>query len=64
MPNNDNFVFDDITAGSNVNHRLTVGLRTLYYVLNVSVQAEFQMLAEDKGIEPVSTISAKLGLDF
>ena len=59
-----NFVFDTVSVGSDVNHKLTVGLRMLVYILNVSVQGEAQMLGDDGAIGPVATISTKLGLDF
>ncbi|MEQ8981274.1 MAG: hypothetical protein RL846_25245 [Deltaproteobacteria bacterium] len=50
---------------SRVNHKLTVGLRLLVYVVNVSVQGELQMLADyPTGGGAVSTITTKLGLDF
>lgn len=55
-----NFVFENIPATSRLHHKLTVGLRTIWYVLNVSVQGEFQLLGE----EQVVTITTKLGLDF
>lgn len=58
-----NFVFNEIGATSDLHHKLTLGLRTIYYVLNVSVQGEFQML--DGGFfGSVATITTKLGLDF
>lgn len=59
-----NFVFDEVTAGSELNHKLTIGLRMIYYVLNVSVQGEFQVAGGDGAFGPVSTITTKLGLDF
>jgi hypothetical protein len=58
-----NFVFDEVTLGSDLHHKLTVGLRTVYYVLNISVQGEFQA-ADGRAFGPVATISTKLGLDF
>jgi len=39
------------------------GVRTIYYVLNVSVQGELQMV-EGGFIGPIGTITTKLGLDF
>lgn len=57
-----NFVYPEIKP--DLNHKLTLGLRTIYYVLNISVQGEFQMLTDDGFFGPVSTISTKLGLDF
>jgi hypothetical protein len=59
-----NFVFQEVTLGNQLHHKLTIGLRTVYYVLNVSVQGEFQMFGGDKAFGPVATISTKLGLDF
>lgn len=59
-----NFVLEEISATSKVHHRLTMGLRTLYSRLNVSVQGELQMFGESKTVGPVVTITAKLGLDF
>lgn len=59
------FVFADREIGDDINHRLTVGLRTLYYILNVSVQGEFQLLSNyETGGSGVFTITTKLGLDF
>jgi hypothetical protein len=58
-----NFVFKEIGATDKIHHKLTIGARTLYYVLNVSVQGEFQML-EGGFFGPVATITTKLGLDF
>ncbi|MCK6550289.1 hypothetical protein L6R52_30920 [Myxococcota bacterium] len=57
-----NFVYSEIKP--DLNHKLTIGLRTIYYVLNVSVQGELQMLTDDGFVGPVKTISTKLGLDF
>ncbi len=58
-----NFVFNEIGATSDLHHKLTLGLRTIYYVLNISVQGEFQML--DGGFfGSVATLTTKLGLDF
>ena len=59
-----NFVFDEITPTSEVHHKLTLGLRGIFYVLNVSVQGEFQMLSDEGTIGPVATVTSKLGLDF
>ncbi len=59
-----NFVFDEVTAGSKLHHKLTIGLRTVYYVLNLSVQGEFEMLGGKGAFGPVATITTKLGLDF
>ncbi len=60
-----NFVFQERTATSNINHKLTLGLRMLVYVLNVSVQGEFQMKPTyETGGDGVVTITTKLGLDF
>ena len=59
-----NFVFQEVTLGSQLNHKLTLGLRMIFYVLNVSVQGEFQMFSGDGAFGPVATISTKLGLDF
>jgi hypothetical protein len=58
-----NIVFKEVNATDRVHHRLTFGVRTLYYVLNVSVQGELQM-AEGQLIGPIATITTKLGLDF
>lgn len=58
-----NIVFAEKTATSDLDHKLTIGVRTLYYVLNVSAQGEFQML-EGGLFGPVATITTKLGLDF
>lgn len=59
-----NFVFEEDTLGNELHHKLTIGLRAIFYVLNVSVQGEFQMLSGDGAFGPVATISTKLGLDF
>lgn len=57
-----------IGAGDNVQHKITVGARALFYVVNLSVQGEFQFLKDTpSGRElfgNVATISTKLGLDF
>jgi hypothetical protein len=58
-----NFVFSEVSATSKLHHKLTLGVRTLYYVLNISVQGEFQM-ADGGVFGSVATISTKLGLDF
>lgn len=59
-----NFVFQEIGATDQLHHKLTVGVRTLYYMLNVSVQGEFQMLSQYDQGGGVATITTKLGLDF
>lgn len=60
-----NLVFDERTPASDINHRLTVGLRLLYAVVNISVQGEFQMLSDyETGGSGVATITTKLGLDY
>lgn len=56
-----NFVYPEIAP--DLHHKLTFGLRTIYYVLNVSVQGELQVL-EEGSFGSVATISTKLGLDF
>jgi hypothetical protein len=58
-----NIVFKEVGATDKIHHKLTLGVRTIYYVLNVSVQGEFQM-AEGSFFGPVATITTKLGLDF
>ncbi len=62
-PQND-FVFDSLRPASNVQHKLTLGLRTVYHVLNVTVQGDIQMLERYTQGSGVKTISVKLGLDF
>lgn len=60
-----NFVFDELNATDRINHKLTFGVRTLVYVLNISVQGELQMLSKyDTGGGGVATLTTKLGLDF
>lgn len=60
-----NLVFEERTATSNIGHKLTAGLRLLVYILNVSVQGEFQMLPDyETGGSGVVTITTKLGLDY
>lgn len=60
-----NLVFDERTATSQLAHKLTVGLRMLVYILNVSVQGEFQMLPDyETGGSAITTITTKLGLDY
>ena len=59
-----NFVFEEVTLGSELHHKLTFGLRTIYSVLNISVQGEVQMFGGDGAFGPVATLSTKLGLDF
>ncbi|MEL7367388.1 MAG: hypothetical protein AAFN74_00640 [Myxococcota bacterium] len=68
-PNDDgdvinNFVFDNVNAADNINHRVTAGLRMLYHVVNISVQGEFQVLDDYTSGDGVITITTKLGLDF
>ncbi len=60
-----NLVFQSLGATSKVNHKLTVGLRTLVYVVNFSLQGEIQMLPAYEGdVKAITTLTAKLGLDF
>jgi hypothetical protein len=60
-----NFVFDEVEASSRLHHKLTFGVRTVVYVVNVSVQGEVQMLSDYlTGGGAVGTITTKLGLDF
>lgn len=64
----DNFVFPELTAGKNIHHRLSLGVRALFYVLNLGVQGDFEML-EDTGdgtsfFGSVATVSVKLGLEY
>ena len=60
-----NFVFANVDAQDNINHRLTAGLRFLYHVINISVQGEFQLLSDyETGGDGVLTITTKLGLDY
>jgi hypothetical protein len=58
------FVFASIRPASSVQHKLTLGLRTVYHVLNVTVQGDFQMLDRYTQGSAVTTVSVKLGLDF
>jgi hypothetical protein len=64
----DNFVFPELVATDNVHHKLTLGARALFYVLNLSLQGEFEMLEETPtGTDffgSVATIGFKLGLDY
>ncbi len=64
----DNFVFPELTAGDNIHHRLTLGVRALFYVLNLGVQGDFEMLEKTAaGTEffgSVATVSVKLGLEY
>lgn len=57
----DDFVFDSVELGSMVSHRLTLGLRLLVYIVNVSAQGELRLLGDG---EPAHGISVKFGLDF
>lgn len=60
-----NIVFEERTATAQIAHKLTAGLRMLVYILNVSVQGEFQMLPSyETGGSGVVTITTKLGLDY
>ena len=59
-----NFVFEDLGAADNINHKLTTGLRLLYHVINISVQGEFQLLDDYNDGRPVMTVTTKLGLDY
>lgn len=60
-----NLVFQERVATNKLAHKLTVGLRMLVYILNVSVQGEFQMLPEyETGGSGVVTVTTKLGLDY
>ncbi len=54
-------VFEAVDFGSMVHHRVTLGLRTLVYVVLVSVQAELRVLGEG---DPVHGLSARFGLEF
>jgi hypothetical protein len=64
----DNFVFPELTAGGNVHHRLTLGVRALFYVLTLGVQGDFEMLeSTPEGTDflgSVATVSVKLGLEY
>jgi len=63
-----NFVFPELSAGDNVHHRLTIGARALFSVLNLSAQGDFEML--EKGPDgtsffgSVATFSVKLGIEY
>lgn len=60
-----NLVFEERVATNKLAHKLTVGLRMLVYILNVSVQGEFQMLPDyETGGSGVVTVTTKLGLDY
>jgi len=60
-----NLVFEQRGAASHLAHKLTAGLRLLVYVVNISVQGEFQMLPNyETGGSGVTTITTKLGLDY
>lgn len=60
-----NFVFESRNLGDQIDHRVLVGLRMLYAVLNISVQGEFQMLPDyATGGSNVVTLTTKLGLDY
>ncbi|MFO0725511.1 MAG: hypothetical protein U1E65_17135 [Myxococcota bacterium] len=64
----DNFVFPELKPGDNIHHKLTLGARALFYVLNLSFQSEFEMLEKDatgtKFFGSVATVSVKLGAEF
>ena len=64
----DNFVFPELKAGDNVHHKLTLGARALFYVLNLSFQGEFEMLEKTatstKFFGSVATVTVKLGTEF
>lgn len=64
----ENFVFPELVAGDNIHHKLTIGARALFYLLNVSFQAEFEMLEKSATgrsfFGSVATIGTKLGLDY
>ena len=60
-----NFSFKSRGLGDRIDHRLLAGLRALYGALNVSVQAELQMLPDyATGGSNVVTLTTKLGLDY
>lgn len=59
-----NFIFRSVRPGASLNHKLTFGLRTLYAMLNFSVQGELQAFSEGRTFGPVGAITTKLGLDF
>ena len=60
-----NFSFERRRLTDQVNHRVLVGLRMLYGMLNLSMQGEIQMLPDyATGGSNVVTITTKLGLDY
>lgn len=59
-----NFVFRTIHPSDTLHHKLTVGMRALYYVLSLTVQGELQMIDGDRVFGSVATITTKLGLDY
>lgn len=59
-----NFIFRSVRPGTSLNHKLTLGLRTLYAMLNISIQGEIQAFSEDRTFGPVGALTTKLGLDF
>jgi hypothetical protein len=67
---NSQLVFPSLSAGDNVHHKLTLGVRMLASILNLTIQAEFEMLRKDptsdstKFFGSVATLTTKLGLDF
>lgn len=63
-----NFVFDELVAPENIHHKLTLGARALFSILNLSVQGEFEMLRKTPTgtsfFGSVATLSVKLGLEY
>jgi hypothetical protein len=63
-----NFVFPEVVAGENIHHKLTLGVRALFSLLNLSVQSEFEMLEKTPTgrsfFGSVATIGVKLGLEY
>ena len=63
-----NIVLPELSASNQLQQKLTVGLRVLFSILNISVQGEFQFLKDTPtGVEafgPVATVTTKLGLDY
>lgn len=63
-----NFVFPELVATKNLHHKLTLGARALFSILNLSVQAEFEMLEKTPTgttfFGSVATLGVKLGIEY
>ena len=59
---------DGVQLGDDTQHKLTVGMRFLFSIFNISLQGEFEFLPEENGTRKafgsVTTVTTKLGLNY